>query len=372
MIKKTLKILIVDDNRADINIFIRHLKSIERWEFDIHFSLDADSALEQISGGGFQIIFLDFKLPRMSGLDFLKKFRTVDNKCPVVILTGQGNERIATEIFRHGGNDYFLKEDLSAQTLEDCILRILSSQVAQLIEEMKHKEQMDKVKDSFFEMITHEMRTPLNSVLGMAQTGIRFSNKGKLTLEKSTELFQTILTSGELLKKIIDDVLDLARIESGKFDIKIEKIHLHQLFDALDASLFQLARDKGLEMHISIPETFPHVLVDSNRLTQVLYNLIGNAIKFTNQGSVQITVEDIKEKGFVVVAIKDTGIGIPKDKIKQIFERFTQIDSSGKLEGTGLGLNICQQLVKLMGGSIWVESEEGQESIFFIKLKTEE
>ncbi|MGA1790686.1 MAG: sensor histidine kinase [bacterium] len=232
----------------------------------------------------------------------------------------------------------------------------------------KHSLSMDseaKRKSDFFANMSHEIRTPMNGILSMTELAL----DTKLTREQR-EYLHMIKTSAEFLYAIINEMLDFSKLEAGHLHLDEVEIDIPSLMQqALDTLNFR-AREKGLKLSFYIEPTVPSDLSgDSIKLYQIFLNLVGNALKFTEKGCVKIECR-LQEKGQDAVllhfAVSDTGIGIPEDKLKNIFESFYQIECSNKrgYKGIGLGLAISKDLVKLMGGDIWVESRLGQGSTF--------
>lgn len=215
----------------------------------------------------------------------------------------------------------------------------------------------NKAKSEFLAKMSHEIRTPLNGIIGMANT------LETLELdEKQADAVHIILKSADLLLSIINDILDFSKIEAGKMAIEETPYKLREELDAT-VSLFKPgAEEKGLKLNFKVDSNVPdRIIGDPFRLKQVISNLIGNAIKFTYEGRIELTVEKVKKhNGYITLhfAIEDTGIGIPKEKLNDIFTSFSQADGSTtrKYGGTGLGITISKQLVELMGGEMWVES----------------
>jgi signal transduction histidine kinase/CheY-like chemotaxis protein len=245
------------------------------------------------------------------------------------------------------------------------MFRRLSSQNDELISLNRDLEKTSKVKGEFLANMSHEIRTPLNGIIGMSG----LLNKTKLEDEQK-EYVQSIRKSGENLLVIVSDILDFSKIEAGKMELDPQYFELNQCIDEVVDLLKPSSLEKKIELMYYIePEVPSNITLDSFRLKQILINLLNNAIKFTDQGEVvlQVGVVDF-DQGLMQLkfSIRDTGIGIEAEQVGLLFKSFSQIDSSNtrRYQGTGLGLAICKNIVNLMGGKIWVQSQLGKGSDF--------
>jgi signal transduction histidine kinase len=227
-------------------------------------------------------------------------------------------------------------------------------------------ERASKAKSDFLASMSHELRTPLNAILGFTEMILDDVYGG--VPPQLREPVADIRTCGTQLLRLINDVLDLAKIEAGRMELALGEYAVEDVVNTVKLSLRSLAAEKGLEFVAAAQPDIPLAVGDAKRLTQCLTNLAGNAIKFTPQGRVEIWVECQEET--LLFRVSDSGIGIPRDQIGHIFEEFRQADPTITREfgGTGLGLSITRRFVELHGGRIWVESEVGKGSTFFLSI----
>jgi len=232
-------------------------------------------------------------------------------------------------------------------------------------------ENANRSKSEFLANMSHEIRTPMNAILGFTELLDEQIHEPRLR-----SYVKTISSAGNTLLMLINDILDLSKIEAGKMQLQNHPTNLKNLFEEVGSIFAMNIKNKGLDLKIVLDDTVPKsLLLDGVRLRQILFNLIGNAVKFTNKGSITLRLQTLQvqehlSKVDLLISVEDTGIGIPKNQLKKIFEAFEQRDGqdSGKFGGTGLGLSISKRLAHMMGGDIMVESIEGQGSVFTIKL----
>ena len=232
--------------------------------------------------------------------------------------------------------------------------------------------ELDRLKSSFLANMSHELRTPLNSILGFSDVMLEELD-GPLTENMANDL-GLIQKNGQHLLHLINDVLDMAKIESGKMNLSLEKFKVHEILEEVTSITSPLASEKNLALFIeNESDREVEIMADRTRLRQVMINLINNAIKFTEKGKISMRVTRQDEQ--VLIIVRDTGIGIPADKLEAIFQEFIQVDisSTRKAGGTGLGLPISRRLVEMHGGRLWAESTgvAGEGSTFFVELPLE-
>jgi signal transduction histidine kinase/CheY-like chemotaxis protein len=287
----------------------------------------------------------------------------------VVPLMLRGQVIGALDFYETDGNRRWSSDDIALveSVADQMVLAVENARAyAELQKTAEKLKEVDRLKTQFLANMSHELRTPLNSIIGFSRVILKGID-GPLTDMQRTDL-QAVFDGGQHLLGLINDILDVAKIEAGRMEIVFEDVDLRDVIKGVMSTAIALVKDKPVELQQSVSPDLPAVRGDTRRIRQVLLNLVSNATKFTEQGFIRVEAEATSSE--VVLSVSDSGIGIPPDKQNVIFEPFTQVDGSTtrRAGGTGLGLSISKRLVEVHGGNIWLESTPGEGSTFHVTL----
>jgi signal transduction histidine kinase len=374
------KILIVDDLRENIVALSR---LIEASDVELFTTATPYEALGLILDHDFGLALLDVQMPVMTGFELARLIRSVEKgrHLPIIFVTAQASESsLIFEGYESGAVDvlfkpldpHIVRSKVKVFVQLDQQSRLLHEQVETMSKLKQEADAANVAKSRFLANMSHEIRTPLSAVLGFAD----ILSQSDLAPEERSDYLASISRNGKLLLRIIDDILDLSRIEAQKLELDQAEFDLGELLRDLEMTLGSKATDKGIELAFAkSDDLIQNIVSDSLRIKQILLNIIGNAIKFTEKGSIKISVESTLLSGFeyyLRFVIEDTGIGLSQEEASRLFAPFAQADNSTrrKYGGTGLGLVISKQLAKSMGGSLTIlSSEKGVGSVFAVELK---
>ncbi len=375
------RILVVDDE-PDLQLLIaqKFRKQIRENVYAFVFAENGDQALARLQENpDIGLMLTDINMPVMDGLTLLQRLSALDRIIKSVVVSAYGDMEKIRIAMNRGAFDFITKpidlEDLE-RTVEKArseisFIRSAIEARESLEQEKAEKENAlhrEKIKQQFLANMSHEIRTPINAIYGMSQLMLN-----KLRDEEDRIYLDAIKRSSENLIVIINDILDLSKIEAGKMEFESIPFSPVECIELVRTTLQFKAQEKGLHLHLHVaPEVPPILMGDPTRLNQILINLAGNAIKFTEKGSVTIscsgesTTTDGKQVFHLTCAVKDTGIGMTEEQLAKLFQSFTQVssDTARKYGGTGLGLVLSRQFVEMQQGNITVSSTYGEGTTF--------
>jgi signal transduction histidine kinase len=381
-----VRVLLVEDNPADVDLIREALEDGALDPVSAGTALRLEqvdrlaTALQRLAAGEFDIALLDLSLPDSQGFQtFVRLVRTAPG-IPIVVLSGLDDEAMAIRAVREGAQDYLVKGQVDGKTLTRSIYYAVErkhaeDERARLAHASAEAEASLRARDETLATISHDLRTPLTSIRGLAQLLQRRLARGAaMTTEELTERLGRIEEQTVLMARMIDDLLDVARIEAGRpLELRRESCDLAALVQKSAADV-QRTTDRH-RLHV-VAEDAPIVgSVDAARLERVVLNLLTNAVKYSpDGGDVALTVRpDPDSIGWAILAVRDGGIGIPSEDLPRIFERFYRASNVGdQLRGTGLGLAGARQIVEQHGGEIAVSSEPGAGTTFTVRLPLDE
>lgn len=366
---EVIKILLVEDDEDDYFLTSDYLEQCESPKFELTWVTNSLDAVEALKTEDFDLCLLDYLLGAENAIDVLGVLKSNQFSLPVVILTGQSDATVDEMVMRAGAADYLQKSEIESPRF---MRTIRYAMVRRDIEneriERNKVEQKNKAKDKFLAHLGHELRTPLTSILGYTELLIDDARNSPFQQELSI-----IHSNGKHLLSLLNDLLDMSRIMAEKLELNIKDVNLSAFLTDIHSLMRLNAKDKGLSLNVVSETKIPEFIqTDPTRLRQVLLNLISNAVKFTDKGSITLTialeqcVEAGKQYPLLKFSVDDTGIGMPPDKLANIFQPFEQIEDVMRANhgGAGLGLAICKELVTKLGGNINVTSRMGEGSTF--------
>ncbi|GGO65163.1 response regulator [Bowmanella pacifica] len=366
---KAARLLLVEDDEDDYILTSGYLRELPSYSFDIVWADSPQQALTRLCDESFDICLLDFQLGAENGLSVLKLAQQQGLSTPIIMLTGQADDALDLAALQAGATDFLVKHELGSPRFQRAIRYALArKEIEQERVERLKAEAGSRAKDRFLAHLSHEIRTPLTSILGYTELLL----ESDYADQAETEL-GVILSNGKHLLSLLNDVLDLSKLSANRLELKIAPVNLDSFIADVFSLLKVMALDKGLSFSVVGRHPLPLIIhTDATRLRQVLINITYNAIKFTEQGKVQVEVwtERRQHQELLFFSVTDTGIGIAEEQLERIFQPFEQLqDVVTRTEGgAGLGLAISAELVAHMGGEIQVASELNVGSEFSLSI----
>lgn len=365
-----ISLLIIDDDQDDFFIVKSLLEDISRSPLDLDWAATYEEGEIFLRQNRHSICLMDYRLGAKDGIALLKRSAELGFTAPIILLTGMHERQVDIAALEAGAVDYLVKDGLSAESLARSIRYALGRREMELerIERLR-AEAENRSKSEFLAHLSHELRTPLSAILGFTEI-LMASNRDQESLSQ----LNIVHRNGRHLLGLLNDILDLSKIEAGKLELEIQPVHFIPFLTDIYALMTAAALDKNLDLNVSASTELPHIIqTDPTRLRQVLLNILGNAIKFTQEGSVNLNVgidNQSADKDTIKFSVTDTGIGINKKRLSAIFQPFVQVKNRLKQPrtGTGLGLTISKQLIEHLGGSIHAQSKEGVGSCFTFSI----
>jgi len=364
-----LKVLLIEDDAGYARMIQEVLPEARGGPFEVECADRLSRGLERLARGGIDVILSDLGLPDSQGLETFTKLQAQAPQLPILLLTGRDDEALAIRAVAEGAQDYLVKGQMEGAPLARAIRYAAERRRLTAEMEQSQKQQLE-IKDQFLTHVSHELRSPLTAVLQFVSI-ILDGLAGEIN-EEQREYLTITLRNAKQLHKMISELLEVIRSDTGKLAFDLRSVPLMELTTETIGMLLSHAAAKGILLSADVPGDLPPVYADPERMKQVLINLIDNAIKFTpDKGSVTVQARVFEaDPDFICVTVADTGCGISPEGTSRIFERLYQEPNSNESsrKGLGLGLHICKELVEHQGGRIWVESRAGKGSTFYFTL----
>lgn len=371
---RSIGVLILDDNPADIVTIERMLVDSKEGAYKTYCFNAMQQSIDFLTSNHdrIDVCLVDYAMGLNTAFDFIDLCRkSYIRSIPIVVMTGQIKESIDIQLMNEGVQDYWCKADLNAEMLERCIRFSMHRHNNYLI---KDRESLNKT--NHLAHVSHELKNPLTAIIGFSKVAERLWQAASTSdeIERIEDCFAGITRNTEQLKRLIDELLDLTAMSTGQFQINREQCCLQEILSEIQHDYASLAARDGLTLEISNTVSYD-IFADKRRITQVISNLVSNAIKYTEAGKVSVNAQSSAAGGesqYITINVEDTGIGIDQDKHACVFTKYAQTHAhntlSKKVESTGLGLAITKQLVELHGGTIKFASTLGKGSKFTVML----
>jgi signal transduction histidine kinase len=382
---KEISVIVVDDELNILNSLRRLFKDEN---YGVFTTSDSAEALKCLNDNKVKVFISDQRMPNINGVDLLKQVKDAHPNTMRILFTGYTDLKIAEDAINKGEVYRFINKPWDDKELltivRDSIERFdlgernrqmaleIQNQNTELITLNTKLKNMYEAQKAFSSTVSHELRTPLCAMKALIDI-VLSGTAGDLTPDQKNFL-QRASSNVDRLSRLINDILNLEKLESGKATLKLERHDLNELIREVIEVHQPVAAKRGLELKCELASEKSEFMFDSDRMNQVLSNLVSNAIKFTETGGITVSCLVETEKNCVSVSVKDTGFGIKDEDKAKLFQKFQQLGNPAEISagGTGLGLAICREIIGQHGGKIWIESEFGHGSAFCFVLPIEE
>lgn len=366
---QSAKLLIVDDDEDDYLLARDLLNELSRGPYQLDWAASYEQGMEMLQANAHDLCLMDYQLGSRDGIELVRQSQKLGFTGPIILLTGMQQNDVDMQALEAGAVDYLVKDGLTAVQLARSIRYALARrEMEQERVERLRAEAENRSKSEFLAHLSHELRTPLSAILGFTEL-----LQNSYADQDTQGYLKIVHRNGKHLLGLLNDILDLSKIEAGKLELERQTVYLSSFITDVYFLMHGAAVDKNLQLRLEAPQPLPQTIItDPTRLRQVLLNLLGNAIKFTDHGEVVLVVEAGATQGdnALYFSVRDTGIGISTSALEEIFQPFVQSRDSyaQPRAGTGLGLAISRQLVQRLGGDIQAHSapEKGSEFIFHV------
>lgn len=359
---RTIRVLLVSQDQADHTLVARLTTEFRYTDHAVDCAVSYDEGLEAIRAEDHDIYLVDSQLGNRTGLDLIAETQDQEHRAPIILLTQIADYDLDIEALDLGAADFVVKAHLDADRLERSIRHALvhSQTLCELVAAKDEADAATEAKTRFLANVSHDIRTPLNAIIGMTEIVLRDNLN-----PNQRESLETVLVASESLMDLADRLVDVDQIESGEIELEPAPFNVRDTVADVVRIFGLQAKQKGLEIGIDIPLSFPEMVIgDAARMQQVLIDLVSNALKFTERGHITVRFDDLEPQddgATIRVEVEDTGAGIPSDLQASLFDRSERSTTAGS-SGTGLG--VAHRIITAMGGEIAVRSKVGKGSTF--------
>ena len=380
MEQEKIKILIIEFDSKNILKIKDVLSKQEGVSYEVSWLQEEEEILKKIDEERFDAIMLSYDLPGANGLEILSDLQYKELQGPVIMLANKGQEEFGAQAVRQGAYEYVIRQKGFEQGLPLVIHNALSAFKRDKERERLQKEvaakkieleaankklkELDRIKSDFVANVAHEFRTPLTIIKGNVDLVVK-GGLGDVTSEQK-EMLDGAKNVANRLARLVNDLLDISKIESGKMNLSADSININRIIEENLPGFTKMIKDRKQTLKKELARDMPDIKADMDKITQVFINLVSNAIKYSPEGG-SIAVKSLNLENEIMVEVSDTGEGVSSENLDKIFDKFTRVTAEKK-EGTGLGLPIAKDIVVLHKGRMWVKSEIGKGSQFYFTL----